>query len=84
MAASPSPIAAADTTPHLSLQEWIAEQRSSAGVPVDQPNVWVQVQLDGSVRTSGRGIPPWEKLLEELPPLDSIRSTLLDGIGTSV
>jgi hypothetical protein len=66
------------------VQEWITEQRVSAGVPLDQPNVWVQVQLDGSVRTSGRGIPPLEKLLEELPPLDSIRTTLLDGIGTSV
>ena len=41
-----------------------------------------QIQLDGTVRSSGLGSPPWGKLVEDLPPLGSWRTTLTDGIGT--
>lgn len=42
-----------------------------------------QVQLDGAVRTSGTGVPPWERWLGELPELDSLQTRLTDGVGTS-
>lgn len=43
-----------------------------------------QVQLDGTVRSSGVGVPNWRKLVDDLAPLDSIRTTLTDGIGPSL
>ena len=43
--------------------------------------VWLQVQLDGSVRTSGNRMPDFDQLVSDLPPLDSLRSALMDGVG---
>lgn len=31
-------------------------------------NVFVQVSLDGTVRSSGLGVPPWQKFVGELAP----------------
>ena len=39
-------------------------------------NVYVQVSLDGTVRSSGVGVPPWDRWLGDLAPLDDIRSRL--------
>lgn len=65
-------------------KEWLQEQKSFAGITADRANVFVQVQLDGSVRSSGLGAPNWEKLIEELPPLTDLRTTLTDGIGPGI
>lgn len=43
-----------------------------------------QVQLDGTVRTSGLGAPSWAKLVDDLPKLDDIRTGFTDGIGPSI
>ena len=43
-----------------------------------------QVQLDGTVRSSALGAPNWGKLIDDLPPLDDIRTSLSDGVGTDV
>ena len=43
-----------------------------------------QVQLDGTVRASALGAPNWGKLIDDLPPLNDIRTSLGDGVGTSV
>lgn len=43
----------------------------------------VQVQLDGSVRSSGVNVPSFGKLVNDLPPLDDIRTGFMDGIGPS-
>lgn len=37
-------------------------------------NVYVQVSLDGTVRTSGLGIPQWERWMGDLAPLDDVRT----------
>jgi hypothetical protein len=42
------------------------------------------VQLDGTVRSSGSGTPPWERFIGDLPPLDSVRTQMTDGIGPSI
>jgi hypothetical protein len=48
-------------------------------------SVWCkQVQLDGSVRASGAGMPPWERWKDDLPELDSLQTRLTDGVGTSM
>lgn len=33
----------------------------------------MQVQLDGSIRKSGKGLPPWQAFVEDLPEKDSLR-----------
>ncbi|MEW5305795.1 MAG: hypothetical protein WDW36_008313 [Sanguina aurantia] len=65
-------------------KEWVSQQRELAKLPpADNTATWVQIQLDGTVRSSGTGIPPWAKFLDDLPPLDDVRTTFTDGIGPS-
>jgi hypothetical protein len=52
-------------------------------MPVSTSVDLVQVQLDGSVRTSGINAPSFAKLVDDLPPLDSIRTGFTDGVGPS-
>ena len=61
--------------------EWLEEQKKTANVKGDQ--VFVQIQLDGTVRSSGLGSPPWEKFLSDLAPLDDLRTRFTDGMGRS-
>ena len=44
----------------------------------------MQVQLDGSVRRSGMGEPLFQKLIDDVPPLSSIRTGFTDGVGPQV
>jgi hypothetical protein len=53
-------------------------------LPAARKNCWVQIQLDGTVARSGLGAPAWDKLVEILPAVDSMQTTLTDGIGTDV
>jgi tetratricopeptide (TPR) repeat protein len=59
--------------------EWVSEQTKSAGITSPGDNYYVQVQMDGSVRASGAGIPPWKKFLDDIPPLDDVRTKFMDG-----
>ena len=43
--------------------------------------VYAQIQLDGVVRCSGMGPPPFERLLDDIPVLDSIQTRFSDGRG---
>lgn len=43
--------------------------------------VYAQIQLDGVVRSSGKGSPPFEKLLSDIPELDSVQTKFGDGRG---
>lgn len=61
-------------------ESWVAQQKKVAGVGPND-SVYVQVQLDGSVRASGVGIPPWRQFLDDLPEMDSVRTKLTDGRG---
>lgn len=60
-------------------ESWLREQVKGANNA--QLNYYVQVQLDGTVRASGVGNPPWEKFIVDLPPLDDVRTKLTDGRG---
>ena len=45
--------------------------------------VYAQIQLDGVVRSSGKGSPPFEKLISDIPELDSMQTRFGDGRGMS-
>ncbi|KAG2498001.1 hypothetical protein HYH03_004260 [Edaphochlamys debaryana] len=60
---------------------WLLEQKEFAALPAKEPNCYLQVQLDGTVRSSGVGMPPWRRMVEDLPLREDIRTRLMDGVG---
>ncbi|XP_076938989.1 protein LOW PSII ACCUMULATION 1, chloroplastic-like [Bidens hawaiensis] len=57
------------------LKRWIKEQQKSEGVTHGE-DVYIILRLDGRVRRSGRGLPDWEQIAKELPPLEALLSKL--------
>ncbi|XP_008800840.1 protein LOW PSII ACCUMULATION 1, chloroplastic isoform X3 [Phoenix dactylifera] len=56
-------------------QRWIRDQQKSEGVtPGD--DVYIILRLDGRVRRSGKGMPDWQQIVKELPPLEDLLSKL--------
>lgn len=43
--------------------------------------IYAQVQMDGVIRSSGIGAPPFDKLIADTPELDSLQTRLSDGRG---
>ena len=60
-------------------QRWAEVQQKAAGARNDC--IYAQVQLDGTVRASGVGTPPWQKFCDDIPELSSVRTKLTDGVG---
>ena len=56
---------------------WLDEKAKGAGIAGS--TFYVQVQMDGSVRSSGAGAPNWDRLVADLAPLDSLQTRLTDG-----
>ncbi|KAK3193395.1 hypothetical protein Dsin_024705 [Dipteronia sinensis] len=46
--------------------KWLDEQKKLAGVSVESP-VYISLRLDGRVRGSGVGYPPWNAFVAQLP-----------------
>ncbi|KAG4959406.1 hypothetical protein AAZX31_13G112900 [Glycine max] len=63
--------------------EWLDEQKKLAGVPSDSP-VYLSLRLDGRVRGSGVGYPPWNALVAQLPQVKGMWTGLLDGFDGRV
>ncbi|KAF7818496.1 protein LOW PSII ACCUMULATION 1, chloroplastic [Senna tora] len=63
--------------------EWLNEQKKLAGVSSESP-VYLSLRLDGRVRGSGVGYPPWNAMVAQLPPVKGIWSGLLDGMDGRV
>lgn len=59
---------------------WLDGTAKAAGIAGS--TFYVQVQMDGRVRASGAGPPPWDRLVADLAPLDSIQTKLTDGIAS--
>lgn len=57
---------------------WLRNLQKEANVTGD--HLYVQVQLDGSVRSSGIGLPPWQRFCDDLASLDSVRTKMTDGL----
>ncbi|KAI4326403.1 hypothetical protein MLD38_031724 [Melastoma candidum] len=72
-----SPVYAAEWT------GWLEEQKKLAGVSSDSP-VYLSLRLDGRVRGSGVGYPPWNAFVVQLPPVKGMWSGLLDGMDGRV
>ncbi|WPT16545.1 Protein LOW PSII ACCUMULATION 1 [Picochlorum sp. SENEW3] len=43
--------------------------------------IYAQVQMDGVIKSSGIGAPPFDKLIADTPELDSLQTRLTDGRG---
>ncbi|XP_050363360.1 protein LOW PSII ACCUMULATION 1, chloroplastic [Argentina anserina] len=56
-------------------QSWIRDQQKSEGVTPGE-DVYIILRLDGRVRRSGKGMPDWQQILQELPPVEALLSKL--------
>ncbi|WOL15827.1 protein LOW PSII ACCUMULATION 1, chloroplastic [Canna indica] len=56
-------------------ERWIRDQQKSEGV-VPGEDVFIILRLDGRVRKSGKGMPDWQEIVKELPPLEAFLSKL--------
>ncbi|XP_021763371.1 protein LOW PSII ACCUMULATION 1, chloroplastic-like [Chenopodium quinoa] len=63
--------------------KWIDEQKKLANVSSDSP-VYMSLRMDGRVRGSGVGYPPWNAFVAQLPPVKGLWSGLLDGMDGRV
>lgn len=58
---------------------WLKEQKQLANVSADSP-VYLSLRLDGRVRGSGTGFPPWAAFVAQLPPMKGMWNGVLDGM----
>uniref|UniRef100_A0A7C9A847 Protein LOW PSII ACCUMULATION 1, chloroplastic n=1 Tax=Opuntia streptacantha TaxID=393608 RepID=A0A7C9A847_OPUST len=63
--------------------KWIDEQKRLANVSSESP-VYMSLRMDGRVRGSGVGYPPWNAFVAQLPPIKGMWSGLLDGMDGRV
>ncbi|XP_062185865.1 protein LOW PSII ACCUMULATION 1, chloroplastic isoform X2 [Phragmites australis] len=63
--------------------QWLDDQKKLAGVPPDSP-VYLSLRMDGRVRGSGVGYPPWQAFVAQLPPVKGMWSGLFDGMDGRV
>ncbi|KAI5680422.1 hypothetical protein M9H77_01649 [Catharanthus roseus] len=56
-------------------ERWIKDQQKSEGVTPGE-DVYIILRLDGRVRRSGRGMPDWQQIVKELPPIEALLSKL--------
>ncbi|KAA8543113.1 hypothetical protein F0562_021392 [Nyssa sinensis] len=56
-------------------ERWIKDQQKSEGVTPGE-DVYIILRLDGRVRRSGKGIPDWQQIVKELPPMEALLSKL--------
>ncbi|CAM8928053.1 unnamed protein product [Rhodiola kirilowii] len=63
--------------------KWLDEQKKVSGVSPESP-VYLSLRMDGRVRGSGVGYPPWNAFVAQLPPVKGMWSGLLDGMDGRV
>ncbi|KAI9082558.1 hypothetical protein K1719_035427 [Acacia pycnantha] len=56
-------------------ERWIRDQQKAEGVTPGE-DVFIILRLDGRVRRSGKGMPDWQQIVQELPPMEAILSKL--------
>ncbi|GKV04915.1 hypothetical protein SLEP1_g17006 [Rubroshorea leprosula] len=56
-------------------ERWIRDQQKSEGVTPGE-DVYIILRLDGRVRRSGKGMPDWQQIVKELPPMEAFLSKL--------
>lgn len=65
----------AEAVSPIEWERWIRDQQQSEGV-TPGADVFIVLRLDGRIRKSGRGMPDWQDLINEIPPLDALISKL--------
>lgn len=63
--------------------KWLDEQKKLANVTSDSP-VYLSLRMDGRVRGSGVGYPPWQAFVAQLPQVKGMWSGLFDGMDGRV
>ncbi|XP_057798204.1 protein LOW PSII ACCUMULATION 1, chloroplastic [Salvia miltiorrhiza] len=63
--------------------KWLDEQKKLAKISPESP-VYLSLRMDGRVRGSGVGYPPWNAFVAQLPPVKGIWTGLLDGMDGRV
>ena len=62
--------------------KWLRDQPEYAAVGESAGDLlWMSVQMNGEIAQSGRGMPPFERLVKDIPPKESIMSKVGDGSG---
>ncbi|KAH1259007.1 Protein LOW PSII ACCUMULATION 1, chloroplastic [Glycine max] len=56
-------------------ERWIRDQQKSEGVSLGE-DVYIILRLDGRVRRSGKGMPDWQQIVKELPPMEAFLSKI--------
>ena len=62
---------------------WFEDQMRDSQVTSDD-GLYVGLRMDGRVRASGRGMPPWFRIANELPPLEGLWKGFGDGFDGPV
>lgn len=57
-------------------ERWIRDQQKSEGVLDPGDDVFIILRLDGRIRKSGKGMPDWQEIVKELPPMEALLSKL--------
>ncbi|XP_051118564.1 protein LOW PSII ACCUMULATION 1, chloroplastic [Andrographis paniculata] len=63
--------------------KWLDDQKKLANISPESP-VYLSLRLDGRVRGSGVGYPPWNAFIVQLPPVKGMWTGLLDGMDGRV
>ncbi|CAI9104912.1 OLC1v1003702C1 [Oldenlandia corymbosa var. corymbosa] len=56
-------------------ERWIKDQQKSEGVTPGE-DVYIILRLDGRIRRSGKGMPDWQQIVQELPEMEALLSKL--------
>ncbi|EYU46691.1 hypothetical protein MIMGU_mgv1a006096mg [Erythranthe guttata] len=56
-------------------ERWIRDQQKSEGITPGE-DVYIILRLDGRVRKSGRGMPDWQEIVQDVPPLEAFFSKI--------
>ncbi|XP_051118822.1 protein LOW PSII ACCUMULATION 1, chloroplastic [Andrographis paniculata] len=65
----------ADPVSPVEWERWIQDQQKSEGITPGE-DVYIILRLDGRIRKSGRGMPDWQEIVKEVPPMEAILSKL--------
>ncbi|KAJ9171842.1 hypothetical protein P3X46_015151 [Hevea brasiliensis] len=65
----------AEVVSPIEWERWIRDQQKSEGVTPGE-DVYIILRLDGRVRRSGKGMPDWQQIVTELPPMEALLSKL--------
>jgi hypothetical protein len=64
-------------------KRWFEQQAATAGKSTEK-GLYVGLRLDGRVRASGAGMPPWGIFAKQLAPMEGMWGGFMDGMDGKV